>query len=194
MTWSRLGWGAVVIVLSAACGIPNDARPRPLPEEAVPFGLLDQTTTTTTVAIPSVPAVLADVFLVGQERLARVQRQVPAPVSLDKVLAALLDGPTSDEAASGLRTALGPEAALRSASTAGGIASLDLSESFLQVEGRDHILALAQLVFTATALPGVGAVEFKLAGSPVEVPTGDGTLKYGPIRRTDFAALASGSV
>ncbi len=190
MTRPPLAWATAAMLLFTACGIPTEVRPRTLAEEAVPFGLLDPTSTTTTSAVPAVAAVPTEIFLVREERLARAPRRVPAPISLDGLLAALLDGPTSEEAAAGLRTALAPDTGIRSASTAAGIASIDLSESFAEVEGTEHILALAQLVFTATALPGVGAVDFKLAGSPVEVPTGDGTLTYGPLRRADFAALA----
>ena len=181
---------AVAVSLLAACGIPEDARPRPLGEDA-PFELLDPTSTTTS-TVPHVPAAATDVYLVRQERLVRVARQVGAPASLPTVLATLLEGPTSDEAAAGLRTALGPQAGIRSASATGRTATIDLSESFGEVEGDEQILALAQLVFTATSLPGVDAVDFKLAGSPVEVPRGDGTLNYGPLRRVDFAALAAG--
>ncbi|MDP9070273.1 MAG: GerMN domain-containing protein [Actinomycetota bacterium] len=178
-----------VAIVFSACGIPSDARPRPLPAEDVPFGLLDPRSTTTAVAQPSVAAASAEIFLVAEERLAPAPRQVPAPVSLEAVLAALLAGPTVEEVAAGWRTAISADTRLRSASTADGIAHLDLSESFAEVEGEEQILALAQLVFTATALPGIRGVAFRLAGSAVEVPTADGTLKEAPIRRADFAAL-----
>ena len=48
---------------------------------------------------------------------------------------------------------------------------------------------MAQVVFTASALPGVTGVTFELLGQPVEVPVASGALV--PVATTaQFAALA----
>lgn len=128
-------------------------------------------------------------FLVRNSRLVRVGRQPWNPPSLDGAIAALLRGPAADERAEGVRTALTRPVRLAGA-LAAGVPLIDVTDSFTDVEGEEQILALAQLVFTLTALPGVDGVSFALDGRPVEVPTGDGALKRGPIRREDFAAVA----
>jgi spore germination protein GerM len=52
------------------------------------------------------------------------------------------------------------------------------------------MIALAEIVFTATGRPGVGQVSFSLDGRPVEVPRADGSLTSEPLARTDFRELA----
>jgi spore germination protein GerM len=70
-----------------------------------------------------------------------------------------------------------------------GVGTVDLGGSFGQVGGQEQILAVAQLVFTATSVPGIVKVQFTLGGRPVEVPAGDGTLTQGPLGRSDFPSL-----
>lgn len=41
MSRRRLWCAAAVLVLAAGCGVPVDARPRPIPDDRVPFDLLD---------------------------------------------------------------------------------------------------------------------------------------------------------
>jgi hypothetical protein len=49
----RLLLGAVLAgVLVTGCGVPTDSAPRPIPDDRVPFGLLDQDPTTTTTVAP----------------------------------------------------------------------------------------------------------------------------------------------
>ncbi|MDQ4068482.1 MAG: GerMN domain-containing protein [Actinomycetota bacterium] len=131
----------------------------------------------------------ADVFLVRDARLVRVGRQPWDPPSVEGAIAALLRGPTAAERADGVRTALTRPVRL-AGTVAAGVPLIDVTDAFGDVDGEEQILALAQLVFTLTALPGVDGVSFALDGRPVEVPTGDGALKRGPIRRDDFSAVA----
>jgi hypothetical protein len=174
----------------AACGIPEQERPRPLGTDEIPFELPGPTPVPTTAAdAPGSPAV--EVFLVDGNRLAAVRRSVTTQPSVDAALAAVLGGPTTAEQARGLRTAI--RSGVRLAGTvASGVPLLDLGESFAQIEGEEQILALAQLVYTVTGIAGVDGVSFALLGRPVEVPTGDGTLKGGPLRREDYATVAPG--
>ena len=173
----------------AACGVPQDAEPRALSKDGVPFGLLSTSTTQTTVAVNE-PAASAVVYFLREDRLIPVQRQVRAPVTSSRLLSALLEGPTKDEAEAGFRSAISSEARVRDVTTAGGVATIELSPEFVEVAGQDQILALAQIVFTATETGTTGAVRFRLAGQAVEVPRGDGTLTSAPLTRADYAALA----
>lgn len=181
---------AVLLLLSTlGCGIPRDPEPRELSAEDVPFGLLSPATTQTTSDVEE-PATSAVVYLLRDDRLVAVQRQVEAPVSPAGLLLALLEGPSTGEAEAGFRTAISSETRIRDVTSAAGVVTVALSRQFVEVTGQDQILALAQIVFTATEVPGAGAVRFRLDGEPVEIPRADGTLTSAPLTRADYAALA----
>ena len=180
---------AAIGAIGAACGVPQDEKPRALSEDGVPFGLLSPATTQTTAPVVQ-PAASAVVYLVRGDRLIAVQRQVRAPVSSGRLLTALLEGPTEAEAEAGFRTAISSEARVRDVTASAGVVTIELSDQFVEVAGQDQIIALAQIVFTATETDHAGAVRFRLAGEAVEVPRGDGTLTSAPLTRADYAALA----
>jgi Sporulation and spore germination len=182
---------ATALVLAgglAACGIPADSQPQALARKDVPFDLLAPSTTG---AAPSTPAgrVPINVYLVGITGLVPVSRGVKAPATLSEALSALLAGPTDLEVTNGLRTAISGQATLSAGPVGFGVGTIDLGGAFGQVGGQEQILAVAQLVFTATAVPGIVKVQFTLGGRPVEVPAGDGTLTQGPLGRSDFPSL-----
>ncbi len=70
----------------------------------------------------------------------------------------------------------------------GGIASVDVQDSIATLGGDDRRLAVAQIVYTLTARPGVGQVSFTLEGAPVDVPRADGSLVARPVSRDDHTA------
>jgi spore germination protein GerM len=145
----------------------------------------------TATTLPFAQTEKATLFLVQGERLAAVQRELPAPVSVESVLEALVDGPTSTEVQLGLRTALLTTPGLvRSGGVSGGIATIDLGGPFTEIAGRDQIVALAQIVSTVTGLPGVGRVRFTLDGNPVGILRGDGAVTAETVSRDDYATLA----
>lgn len=180
---------AVAIATTLGCGVPRDPEPRELSEDAVPFGLLAPETTQTTEAV-SEPAASAVVYLLRGDRLSPVPRQVEAPVSPSRLLLALVEGPTTEEAQAGFRTAISSETRIRGVTSVAGVVTVELSSQFVEVTGQDQILAIAQIVFTATESGGAGAVRFRLDGEPVEIPRADGTLTSAPLTRADYAALA----
>lgn len=184
----RLAAGLAVVLAAAACGVPTESSPRPIAAKNVPFELLAPATTTSS-SVPQVASSPAVIYLISQDRIGPVPRQVLAPPVLSRVLSALLRGPTSEESQRGLRSALPRDIRVLSARVGAGVAVVDLSRELAGVAGSEQILALAQLVFTATEQPGVDAVRFALDGSPLEVPRADGTLTAEPLRRADFAAL-----
>lgn len=186
--WLPLTLVAVAALALTSCGVPTDEAPQALPRQNVPFHLLNPPNaaqgTSTTGKVP------VQIYLVRGTALFPVSRLSSPPGSLQHVLDALLTGPTTDEVAAGLRTAIGQQITLRSAGLAYGLAVVDLSSNFGQIVGHEQILAVAQIVFTATALPGVTAVDFELDGKPVPVPTGEGALVQRSLTRADFPALA----
>lgn len=127
-------------------------------------------------------------FLVEAEQLVKVVRPARSG-DLRNALELLLAGPREAELAAGLRTAISPQTSLRSARLDGDTAVVDLNVALVDVGGQEQILAVAQIVLTATAVPGVREVRFLLEGEPVEVPRADGTLASEALRPEDYRGL-----
>ncbi|MGH9016830.1 MAG: GerMN domain-containing protein [Acidimicrobiales bacterium] len=183
----------VAAVALSACGVPVDRAPTALPRKGVPFGLLrpsSSSSTATSVVSPLESQV--QIFLVTSSgHLAPVLRRVrTTEESLTAVLGALVRGPSNVEAAAGLASAVPPQTNVLGASIGTDqVATIDLGGTFGQLVGQAQIEAVAQIVFTATALPGVSGVTFELSGQPVEVPVASGALV--PVAdSSQFAALA----
>jgi spore germination protein GerM len=181
---------AALALAATACGIPPDDHATLAAPASVPFDLLGQAPSATATTLPLSPTERATIFLVQGERLAPVQRELPAPVSVESVLEALAAGPTATEVQLGLRTALLTPGLMRSGGVTGGIATIDLGQPFTEIAGRDQIVALAQIVSTVTGLPGVGRAKFTLEGNPVGILRGDGAVTTDTVSRDDYATLA----
>ncbi len=176
----------------AGCGVPVDNQPAALSRHGIPFDLLAPTRSTTTVTTgPSPLAVPVQIFLIGPTgHLVAVARNVTvSPPDLATVLKVLVAGPSDVEAAAGLQSAVATQTTVLAANIAGGTATVNLGGTFGQIVGPPEIQAVAQVVFTASALPGVSGVIFELMGQPVQVPVASGALV--PVATTaQFAALA----
>jgi hypothetical protein len=174
---------AVALTAATACGIPSDAEPTVLPGGVVMPAVAPSEPAGESSAVVDVP-----VFLVQAERLAKIVR--PAESSdLRTTLDLLLAGPREPELAAGLRTAISPQTSVRSARLEGDTAVIDLNAALVEVAGEEQILAVAQIVLTATAVPGVRQVRVLLEGQAVEVPRADGTLTSEALRPEDYQAL-----
>ncbi len=174
----------------AACGVPLDSEPEKIPDQRLPSDIEAPASAAPPTTVRSEQAATVQLFFVRGERLAPVVRQISGPASLARVLDHVLAGPAPHERAGGIRSAISPATRIRSALLSDGMASIDLSAPFGDVQGEDQISGVAQIVFSCTALPGVERVHFRLEGRPVEVPAGDGTLTVRPLTRADFPALA----
>jgi spore germination protein GerM len=127
------------------------------------------------------------VYLVDDERLVEVPRIRPRSPSTPELLSVLLDGPTPEEAAQGLRTLVPPDLEIRQVTVDDDVATIDLVGPLEQAQGSENpSRGLAQIVYTVTQSNGVQRVRFALEGSPVEVPLGDGTLTRRPVSRSDY--------
>lgn len=196
----RLGLlGGVLVffaVSTAACGIPTDGGPTAIGKKNVPFQLLNPASPSTTQSTAPATVTVAElIYLVAPtQTVAPVYRNVPVlptlNATLTAVLGALLEGPTGTESATGLQTFLTQGKIRVSAKVAAGIATVDFSANPVQVVGTNQTLAIAQVVFTATQLPGVTGVLFQIAGQPIEVPTASGPNVPGPVDRSSYQAQA----
>jgi spore germination protein GerM len=174
----------------AACGVPPDDHATLAQPGSVPYDLLGEGPAATATTSAALQTEKATIFLVQGERLAAVQRELPAPVSVDTILETLAAGPTVTEVQLGLRTALLAQGLMHSGGVSGGIATIDLGQPFTEIAGRDQIVALAQIVSTVTGLPGVGRARFTLDGQPVGILRGDGAVTTETVSRDDYATLA----
>jgi spore germination protein GerM len=180
----------VTLLMATGCGVPTDDRPRALSAEDVPAGLLAAAPLSTTTTLPPTSSSEVLIYLVGRDRLVPVTRTVESPATVERLVRVLVNGPTDDELAAGLRSALSPAVLVVSAPVEAGIATIDLSAPFAVAPQPEQILALAQIVYTATGLSGVGGVRFTLAGIKATVPQGDGTSTAAPVGRATYASVA----
>jgi hypothetical protein len=169
-----------VLLAVAGCGVEPQAGPEPLdvspPPPAEPSGLPE----------PDGPRVT--VYFVRGAALAPVVRAT-AGSDADAAVQQLVAGPTRPEVLSGLRTALAPQALEVDERPVGGLTTVAVTREFTGVSGGNQLLAVAQVVWTLTELPGTTEVRFLVDGAPVEVPTDEG-LTDEPVDRGDYGSVA----
>lgn len=183
---------AAILLVLAGCGVPIQSEPVPIASGAVPTRLQGSPGPPTTApsATPGRPAV--QVNFVRDDRLVALVRDTPATTPTDRLTAvvdALLAGPTENEQAGGITTALPPGIALSVADIQGSRVDLQLSG---QTDGRsatENVLAVGQIVLSVTALPTIDQVSFSRDGAPVEALLADGALTAEPLTAADYEAL-----
>jgi hypothetical protein len=172
-----------------ACGITTERSPHALEDARLPIDrpAADPARSAATTTSPGV-------FLVSHDKLIAAPRDadptaVDARGRLVHLLGALLEGPTQDELRAGLRTAIPPDTQLGNVTLSGAVATIDVTGAFTTVSGQEQVVALAQLVTTATSVPGVDQVKVLIGNRVVEIPRADGKLSSGPVTRADYQSL-----
>ena len=156
---------AVASLSAAGCGIQTDDAPRRL-----------TVSTTTTVARPTTTSgtTATALYVTRNGTVVPVTRELPDQQPRT-VLDALVRLRPPDVGVKGATNAVptGTEvlAANRTGARSGSTLAVDLSGRFNRVVGPSRQLAVAQLVMTATGLPGIQKVRFSIDGKPVTVPT-----------------------
>ena len=186
--------GIVAAGLVAACGLSTDDEP-----QAITNGTIDNSTSTTdTTEPPPGEADNVTVFFLqtvgdADEVLAEAQRRVPLPATPATRLDALFtQPPTPVERDEGLWSAIPADATLADRPRREGhVLVVDLPEGvYDQLHGIIAQDAFAQIVYTATAIPGVESVTFQRDGTPFEAVDGAGQAQSEPLSRDDFPELA----
>ena len=177
-------------VTFAACGLPEDDRPRAISAEDAPIAL----GTSTTVNEPATGTRAIDVWLIDAEGSLRpVERSIESPATVQLALEALLAAPNEQEDAL-LDTFIPDGTALTTAMAEDGTAVIQLGPAgtgVLSIQAEGQLRAFAQLVSTATEVPGVEFVRFVLEdGSAFAPPTAtdEGNVDR-PVSAADYAAL-----
>jgi hypothetical protein len=166
---------SVVIVLAVlpltACDGGSD-RPRP-----------SETTSTDGTTTPAQSSVA--VYFLRDGKVSPVRRTIAAtPAVARAALTTLLDGPTEEESADGLASAIPPGTHLRDIAVADGVATVDLDRVFGEGSGSASMLGrVAQVVATLTRFPTIRRVAFRVDGEPVEAIGAEGVVVDPPIGR-----------
>ncbi|MBM7790250.1 GerMN domain-containing protein [Tenggerimyces flavus] len=176
----------------AACGVSVDDEPHVVQPTAIPNGLLDRSPSTPTVspAIPVGPATTS--YFLEANRLVAVRRpdrDGTAPGKLRRAIHHLLAGPTDNEQAHGLSTAIPSDLELTVVSLRDGRATIDLTGTLPNPPAQNLTLAVAQIVLTATAVSGVGEVQLTQQGETIEAPLVDGSLTAEPLTAANYQML-----
>ena len=194
MTRGRLlAMTALTAALVTACGVPTGGTPTTIAASDVPYGLAAPSPTPRAAPSSDPEVEPSRIFLVDDDD-ALVARPRDTNASsrrerLEFLLTTLAEGPTGTERNEQLSTALPPEARLTLAELSDGAATIDIDGPAEAPSGWASRRAVAQIVLTATSVPGVDAVRLTLSGEPVEAPLPSGELTSEPLTAADYAAL-----
>jgi hypothetical protein len=184
-----------ILVVLVGCGVPTGGEPSTIAATDVPYGLAESSPAPTATSPPDAVADASRVhWVTAADTLVPRVREVSGTTRRAR-LADLLDqlaaGPTAAERDEQLSTALPPEVRLSVTGLDGGTATIDLDALAEAPAGGSGRRAVAQIVLTATSVPGVAAVLLELAGEPIEAPLPDGALTDRPLTAQDYAAATA---
>ena len=184
---------ATGLAMVSACGVPTGGTPTTIAASDIPYGLAEPSPAPT--VSPSADPELdpARIFLVGEGDVLVARPRETEGTSrreqLEQLLTALAEGPNGPERREQLSTALSPEVRLTVAELSDGAATIDIDGPAEAPSGGASRRAVAQIVLTATSVPGVDAVRLRLSGAPVEAPLPSGELTSEPLTAADYAAF-----
>lgn len=169
----------IVMTVFTGCGIQTDRKPRDVPEA-------DQRLATALAAGGADASGASRVYLIGpgeQQLLRSVPRQADTRQRLMEVL---LQGPNDEELNEQYSSVIPPVTRVLSTESVGNVLFLDVSSEITALSVQGLTQALAQIVFTASELDGVKAVQITVDGEPLPLPKGDGGSTTEPLRTYDY--------
>jgi hypothetical protein len=180
-------------LLVAGCGVPTSGDPTTIPAADVPYGLASPTPSDETGGQTETMLVETGVYLVtAEDVLVARGRELPEGTldeRLEELLVQLAAGPSEQELADELSTSLPPEVELDVTEVSDGTAIVDIAGPVDAPSGVESRLAVAQIVLTATSVPGVRAVRLTREGESVDAPLPDGELTSLPLTADDYTSL-----
>ena len=198
---------AAFVVASGGCGVTNDPQAKEIPANQLPFGLAETTTSSTTLpptttvtvaptvattVLPTttVPSYGQTVYLVATGGHVRaVERTIEQRPSLDTAVSLLVSGPAGTDGSD--VSSLVTPGLVQDVRASGGTAVVTVGAVFDALDPISQLLATAQLVYTLTALPGIGRVGYVEGGNPLPMWLPDGTQTAQTIARDDYSALVN---
>lgn len=196
---------AAVCLVAAGCGIPVSASPTrvkaPLPDSVthpLPRNncLVQVTPPTATISIYLVKGI--------QGSLVPVTRCVARPLTPQKVLTALIEGPIAPELRDNLESVINVDSRLQvlgpvrlcpqmGIHVSCGVVTVRLDHYFAQLQGEEPIQELGQIVWSLTE-SGLGITEVRFVdpdGKPIAVETASGTFVRRPVSIADYLNLGA---
>jgi spore germination protein GerM len=164
----------LLVVLAAACGVRAEDSPHALTATELPQAARDSTH-----AVQTVPSVI---YLWADDDLIAIVRTIDG-TGVEARVQSLL---SLREMPPGTRTAVPAGTRVEGLAVHGGIATIHLSTSLLQLTPAELQLAVTQLVYTATEAPGIIRVSAWAAGRPLTVRDRSGRLVDRPLERRDL--------
>ena len=189
----------LISVVAVACGISSDDKPRALDANDLPASLAANPSGTTIPGPGDGSRQSAELFLVqttgATEVLVSHSTLIPAVTDSTQLPRVVIEELIAQQPADGsggdptLINAIPPTVQVLDATVDGNVLDLNLSD-LGSVEQTRQLQAAAQIVFTATALPGIEAVRFSIDGEPTAVPLDDQmSVPDQPVRRVDYKKL-----
>lgn len=188
---------AGLLVALAGCGVPTSGKATPVPSEQVPFGLLSPGAAAPAPhpsTRPSRFGALPTVYFLRNDKLlgSPVPRAAADPhAALVQLVAALSAGPTSEQRAAGLDSALPQGLRLAVHDLTNGVATIDLQGEGSAKVGDQGPLAVGQIVLTATSVPEVDSVLLTRQGKSVEAQLAAGELTDQPLTPDEYLSLVA---
>jgi hypothetical protein len=178
--------GAAVLVLFAVTGCANQSAVHLLSADQLPPALYGKQS-----ANAHTQQVIV-YFIRGSKLVQQTRTSSSSLTTAQQAMRELLKGPTAEELADGLSTAIPPNTALLSVDVDNNhVATVNLSQEFEEAtDPKVHELRIAQVVFTLTELSDVNAVRFRFEGdppAPVLDENGVPSLLVGPARYSRLA-------
>ena len=173
----------VAMALVTGCGIRPDAAPRDIPIE-------DRSLPASPISAAGASGGDARIYLLTPTEPRQVRSVTRSTGTRDDPLAALVAGPTDGELSLPLSSALPAELEVLSTRSVGSVLYVDLSSAIAELSGSGLTLAVAQIVFTATDIAGVDAVQLTVDGQRFPWPRPDGATTTGLLRPYDFPGYA----
>ena len=173
----------VAMALVTGCGIRPDAAPRDIPIE-------DRSLPASPISAAGASGGDARIYLLTPTEPRQVRSVTRSTGTRDDLLATLVAGPTESELSLPLSSALPAELEVLSTRSVGSVLYVDLSSAIAELSGSGLTLAVAQIVFTATDIAGVDAVQLTVDGQRFPWPRPDGATTTGLLRPYDFPGYA----
>ena len=163
----------VAASLVVAAGCDGDEALPPPPSTEGPSGTTAQETTSVAV------------YFLRDGKVSPVRRTIAAtPAVARAALTELIAGPSDEESASGLSSAVPAGTTLRDLAVADGVATVDFDGTFDDGGGSASMLGrVAQVVATLTRFPTVERVAFRIDGQAVDAIGGEGVVVDPPVGR-----------
>jgi spore germination protein GerM len=178
----RLLLSILILLVSGACSSTNAVHLIP-PDELPPdlYGKQPQAA--------SSREQQAIVYFIRGNRLVQVLRTGPTSLTgAQLVMRLLLQGPSPEEQADAMSTAIPPDTALLGVTVERGVATVNLSQEFERAAAAPvHEIRLAQVVYSLTELEDVDAVAFKIEGDANAVIDQNGNPVSRPVARGSYS-------